>query len=165
MGAWVHADAVAAEAVASVLAAHPEPTEPAVARDVVRALPDGSTLVVSSSMPIRDVEWFAAPRTGYASWPTAVPTGSTAWCRPRWAWRWRRRDRVAATALLIGDVAFLYDSNGLLGAARREVDLTVVVVDNDGGGIFSFLPQASALPTERFETLYGTPHGVDLAGW
>jgi 2-succinyl-5-enolpyruvyl-6-hydroxy-3-cyclohexene-1-carboxylate synthase len=65
------------------------------------------------------------------------------------------------TVLLIGDVALLHDSNGLLGAAARDVDLTVVCVDNDGGGIFSFLPQA-ALPAERFELLFGTPHGVDV---
>jgi 2-succinyl-5-enolpyruvyl-6-hydroxy-3-cyclohexene-1-carboxylate synthase len=68
------------------------------------------------------------------------------------------------TALLIGDVAFLHDTNGLLGAVRRGIDLTIVVVDNDGGGIFSFLPQAEALDPVPFELLYGTPHGVDLAG-
>jgi 2-succinyl-5-enolpyruvyl-6-hydroxy-3-cyclohexene-1-carboxylate synthase len=68
----------------------------------------------------------------------------------------------APTALLIGDVAFLHDSNGLLGLDPRGADLTCLVVDNDGGGIFSFLPQARALPAERFEQLFGTPHGLDL---
>jgi 2-succinyl-5-enolpyruvyl-6-hydroxy-3-cyclohexene-1-carboxylate synthase len=66
-------------------------------------------------------------------------------------------------ACLIGDVAFLHDTNGLLGLAARDLDLLVVVVDNDGGGIFSFLPQAQVVGVERFEQLFGTPHGVDLA--
>src|SRR5207249_1945798 len=63
-----------------------------------------------------------------------------------------------------GDVAFLHDTNGLLGATGRGIDLTVVVVDNGGGGIFSFLPQAQVLPIDRFEQLFGTPHDVDLEG-
>ncbi|MFM8896064.1 MAG: thiamine pyrophosphate-dependent enzyme, partial [Actinomycetales bacterium] len=66
------------------------------------------------------------------------------------------------TALLIGDVAFLHDTNGLLGVDRRGIDLCIVDVDNDGGGIFSFLPQASTLEPAAFEELFGTPHGVDL---
>ena len=66
----------------------------------------------------------------------------------------------APTAGLLGDVAFLHDSNALLGLGRRGVDLTIVVVDNDGGGIFSFLPQRSTLDADRFEQLFGTPHGV-----
>jgi len=66
------------------------------------------------------------------------------------------------TGVLIGDVAFLHDSSSLTALARRRVDVRIVVVDNDGGGIFSFLPQAGAVAPERFELLYGTPHGTDL---
>jgi 2-succinyl-5-enolpyruvyl-6-hydroxy-3-cyclohexene-1-carboxylate synthase len=168
---WAHADAVAAESIADVLSHHRQPTEPAIARDVLGALPDGSALVVSSSMPVRDLEWFASPRAevtvlanrgangidGVVSTAVGVavsraPSGRTG------------PDDGGPTVLLIGDVALLHDTNGLLGAARRDIDLTIVVVDNDGGGIFSFLPQAGALDESRFELLFGTPHGVDLVG-
>ena len=168
-GLWAHADAVAAEAIATVLARHGEPTEPAVARDVVRALPDGAALVVSSSMPIRDVEWYAAPAAGVRVVANRGANGidgvvSTA-VGVAIASRSARTEKVRRpTALLIGDVAFLHDTNGLLGAARRGIDLTIILVDNDGGGIFSFLPQADALDHPEFEQLYGTPHGVDLPG-
>ena len=116
--------------------------------------------MVSSSMPIRDVEWYGGTTAarvvanrgangidGVVS--TAVGVALAA------------RGSGAGTAVLVGDVAFLHDSNALLGLAGRGVDLTVVVVDNDGGGIFSFLPQAAALASDRFEQLFGTPHGVD----
>ncbi|MGY6500182.1 MAG: 2-succinyl-5-enolpyruvyl-6-hydroxy-3-cyclohexene-1-carboxylic-acid synthase [Acidimicrobiales bacterium] len=159
LGGWAAADAAASAAVEEVLARHPEPTEPAIARAVLAAVPDGGTLVVSSSMPVRDVEWFGAPRRhatvaanrgangidGVVSTAVGVALGG------------------GPTALLIGDVAFLHDANGVLGLARRGVDLVMVVVDNDGGGIFSFLPQASQIASERFEQLFGTPHGVDIA--
>ena len=62
---------------------------------------------------------------------------------------------------LVGDLAFVYDAGALLWAQRRAVRATIVVVDNDGGGIFSFLPQAAMAP-ERFEEMWGTPHGVDI---
>jgi 2-succinyl-5-enolpyruvyl-6-hydroxy-3-cyclohexene-1-carboxylate synthase len=157
---WRAASDAAAAAVATALAGLAAPNEPAVARNVVAALPDGARLVVASSMPIRDVERYAAPRAGLTllanrgangidgtvSTAVGVALGSG-----------------GPTALLIGDVAFLHDSNGLLGAVDAPgIDLVCVVVDNDGGGIFSFLPQARALPPDRFERLFGTPHGLDL---
>lgn len=156
--AWAAADALAQSAIDEVLVAHPL-SEPAVARLLTRSLPPGGVLVASSSMPVRDVEWFGVPRADVRVLANRGANGidgvvSTA-------------VGVAAagvrTTLLIGDVAFLHDSNGLLGLAGRRLDLTVVVVDNDGGGIFSFLPQRDALPPDRFEQLFGTPHGLDLA--
>ncbi len=156
---WQAASAAAELAVDGALAGEAGPNEPGVARALVQALPAESSLVVSSSMPIRDVERYAAPRGDVRVLANRGANGidgvvSTA-------------VGVAAatggpTALLVGDVAFLHDSNGLLGAAGRDVDLVCVVVDNDGGGIFSFLPQAQALADERFEALFGTPHGLDL---
>jgi 2-succinyl-5-enolpyruvyl-6-hydroxy-3-cyclohexene-1-carboxylate synthase len=159
---WLEAwQAAAAAAVAALDGAVGEgaATEPGVARSLVAGLPDGAALVVSSSMPVRDVERYAAPRTGLRVLGNRGANGI---------------DGVVSTAvgvaagtgepaaLLIGDVAFLHDSNGLLGAAGRGVDLVCVVVDNDGGGIFSFLPQARTLEADRFESLFGTPHGLDL---
>jgi len=134
-------------------------TEPLVARTLVEAMPQDSNLVLSSSMPVRDVEWFSAPRVGVRVLANRGVNGidgvvSTA-------------VGVAAesgklTALLIGDIALLHDTNGLLNLMQREVDLKIVVVDNKGGGIFSFLPQSTTLDPQRFEQLFGTPHNVDI---
>ena len=65
--------------------------------------------------------------------------------------------------LLSGDLALLHDVGAFVTASRARVSLTVVAVNNDGGGIFSFLPIAQAAKQDEFETLFGTPHGVDLA--
>ena len=132
-------------------------SEPTVSRVVTDTLPAGGHLVVSSSMPIRDVEWFGTvtpDATVHSNRGTngidgvistavgvAVATG-----RP--------------TVVLVGDVACLHDSNGLLGLVNRGVDVKIVVTNNDGGSIFSFLPQASLVSNGTFELLYGTPHGV-----
>jgi 2-succinyl-5-enolpyruvyl-6-hydroxy-3-cyclohexene-1-carboxylate synthase len=157
---WRRAEEQAQMAIAKVVDAYGRPTEPGVARTLVESLPEGATLVSSSSMPVRDVEWYAPPRDGVrhvanrgangidgvVSTAVGVALGST-----------------APTALLIGDIALLHDSNGLAGLRDRAADLTIFVVDNDGGGIFSFLPQATEVAPERFEQLFGTPHGVDVA--
>jgi 2-succinyl-5-enolpyruvyl-6-hydroxy-3-cyclohexene-1-carboxylate synthase len=157
--AWEQAGATAQAAIESVLEQAVGATEPGTARALVDALPADATLVVSSSMPIRDLEWYAAPTRPLTVRANRGANGidgvvSTA-------------VGVAAatkgpTALLIGDVALLHDSNGLLGASARGIDLVVVAIDNDGGGIFSFLPQADSVDHVVFERLYGTPHGVDL---
>jgi len=72
-------------------------------------------------------------------------------------------------ALVIGDIAFLHDLNGLVAARLHGLSATIVLVNNDGGGIFSFLPQAqpaAAVPgtglPEHYEELFGTPHGIDV---
>jgi 2-succinyl-5-enolpyruvyl-6-hydroxy-3-cyclohexene-1-carboxylate synthase len=63
---------------------------------------------------------------------------------------------------VIGDISFYHDLNGLLAARRHDLDLLVVLLNNDGGGIFSFLPQAEAIPDAQFELLFGTPHGLNF---
>jgi 2-succinyl-5-enolpyruvyl-6-hydroxy-3-cyclohexene-1-carboxylate synthase len=157
---WHALGAAAQRAVDRVLDAEKALTEPGIARDLVAALPAGSRLVVSSSMPIRDVEWYVAGRPSIEVHANRGANGIDGVISTAVGLALADPDRP--TALLIGDVAFLHDSNGLLGASARGVDLVVVVVDNDGGGIFSFLPQADGVPGEAFELLYGTPHGLDL---
>jgi 2-succinyl-5-enolpyruvyl-6-hydroxy-3-cyclohexene-1-carboxylate synthase len=156
---WRAASDAAATALASALARESTPNEPGVARDVVAALPDGARLVVASSMPIRDVERYAMPRHGVAVLANRGANGIDGTVSTAVG---LAIGSDAPAALLIGDLAFLHDSNGLLGIADRDIDLVCVVVDNDGGGIFSFLPQARAVPAARFEALFGTPHGLDI---
>jgi 2-succinyl-5-enolpyruvyl-6-hydroxy-3-cyclohexene-1-carboxylate synthase len=158
---WQRAEQSAQAAVDTYLRQQPAVTEPGVARSVVAAVPAGGNLVVASSMPVRDVEWYGAPRAGLRVFANRGANGidgvvSTA--------VGVALGTAAPTVALVGDVAFLHDTNALLGVARRGLALTIVCIDNDGGGIFSFLPQATQVPAERFECLFGTPHGVDLAG-
>jgi 2-succinyl-5-enolpyruvyl-6-hydroxy-3-cyclohexene-1-carboxylate synthase len=135
-------------------------SEPGVIRALTKDLPDETVLFVSSSMPIRDIEWFGHPSSPHrvlsnrgangidGVLATAVGVASA-----------RPRQPVVA---IVGDLAFLYDAGALLWSTRRDVDLTIVVLDNDGGGIFSFLPQRLSIDRDRFEQLFGTPHGVDV---
>ncbi|MGD9702525.1 MAG: 2-succinyl-5-enolpyruvyl-6-hydroxy-3-cyclohexene-1-carboxylic-acid synthase [Acidimicrobiia bacterium] len=156
---WRHAEAAAQAAIASALSARAEPTEPAVARALTDELPRGSQLVVSSSMPVRDVEWYGSPRADIAVHANRGANGIDGVIATAIGIALATR---LPTALLIGDIAFVHDSSALVGLAARSLDLTIVVVDNDGGGIFSFLPQAVSLPASRYELLFGTPHGTDL---
>ncbi|MFN7968404.1 MAG: 2-succinyl-5-enolpyruvyl-6-hydroxy-3-cyclohexene-1-carboxylic-acid synthase [Acidimicrobiales bacterium] len=157
--AWADAETTARRTLDEALGAGGAATEPTTALDALAAVPAGGVLVVSSSMPVRDLEWFAPARDDVRVVANRGANGidgvtSTA---VGVALTW------TPTVLLTGDVAFLHDTNALIGLRRRGVPLVVVVVDNDGGGIFSFLPQADALEPERFEQLFGTPHGIDVA--
>jgi 2-succinyl-5-enolpyruvyl-6-hydroxy-3-cyclohexene-1-carboxylate synthase len=156
--AWTSADAAAQRAIDEHLATRTEATDPFVARTVVAAA--SGTVVVASSMPVRDVEWFGAPRTGLRVHANRGANGIDGVVSTAAGMAIAGGEPVTA---LVGDIAFLHDSTALLGLAAREVDLTIVVVDNRGGAIFSFLPQRELLAAERFELLFGTPHDVDLA--
>jgi 2-succinyl-5-enolpyruvyl-6-hydroxy-3-cyclohexene-1-carboxylate synthase len=164
LGAWRGAEAAARHALDAFLESDDEPFEGRVARDVATACalsPSNPALVVASSMPVRDLEAFAGqtPRRvfanrgvngidGLVSTVLGVAAGAAGLGGP--------------AVGLLGDLAFLHDAGGLLGAAGRGLDAVFVVVDNRGGGIFSFLPQAG-LPSERFELLFGTTPDADVA--
>lgn len=160
LDAWLKAEASARHVVASRLDDEPELSEPGVARCVVAAMPARSHVVVSSSMPIRDVEWYSGAgdhlriiaNRGANGIDGVVSTAVGVALATR-----------QPTSLLIGDIAFLHDANGLIDIRRRGIDLRIVVIDNGGGGIFSFLPQRTTMEESRFEQLFGTPHGTDLA--
>jgi len=158
--AWHAADARAEQELRDHLTRAAPLTEPAVARLVAENLPSASQLTVSSSMPVRDLEWFGGrAASAHANRGANGIDGvvSTALGRAL-----ARPPGSGPSFVLVGDLAFVHDSNALVALTRRDVDLRVVIVDNDGGGIFSFLPQSSLLGHDRFEQLFGTPLGTDV---
>lgn len=156
---WIDADRIARAALDAALDADQTLSEPGVARAITANVPAGGHLVVASSMPVRDVEWFGTPRSditvhanrgangidGVIATSIGVAIGSG-----------------APTVVLLGDIAFCHDMSSLTALAARQLDLSIVVTDNDGGAIFSFLPQAATLPVDVFEQVFGTPHGTDV---
>ncbi len=151
---WRQADTVARQALGGVIGQGL--TEPAVAVRTAAALGPQDTLVVASSMPVRDLETFAV--TGARVLANRGANGIDGTVATALGVAAATSGR---TVLLTGDVAVLHDVGGLLGANRLEdADLTIVLVNNDGGGIFHFLPIASQ---PGFERLVATPHGTDFA--
>jgi 2-succinyl-5-enolpyruvyl-6-hydroxy-3-cyclohexene-1-carboxylate synthase len=156
---WQTADRALADALQRALADLPELSEPSVAVTLASELPPGATLLVASSMPVRDLETFAPAR---ADPPRVLAnrgangidgTVSSAFGVAA--------AEQAPVVLLIGDVALAHDLGGLLAARRLGLALSIVLLDNDGGGIFHFLPVARE--GEDFEEHVATPHGLDFA--
>ncbi|HTX32670.1 MAG TPA: 2-succinyl-5-enolpyruvyl-6-hydroxy-3-cyclohexene-1-carboxylic-acid synthase [Solirubrobacteraceae bacterium] len=154
--AWTEPDAAVAEAIDQLLGA--ELSEPLVARRLSQWLDPETTLFVASSMPIRDVEEFAAaPSDGprYLANRGANGIDGTVSAAFGTAATGRR------TVLLIGDVALAHDIGGLIAARRLGLKLTIVLLNNDGGGIFHFLPVSGE--ADAFEAHVATPHGLEFA--
>jgi 2-succinyl-5-enolpyruvyl-6-hydroxy-3-cyclohexene-1-carboxylate synthase len=157
---FLRADARAEAAIAAQLVQAERLSEPAVARAVVSALPAGARLIVASSMPIRDLDAFA-PASAAESIRVLSNRGLNGIDGTVSTALGIAAASGAPTVALVGDLAFLHDLGALVLARRAGLSLTIVVVNNDGGGIFSFLPVAGT--GEHFERLFGTPHGIDLA--
>ena len=163
---WRAADRAVARQLDALLAAEPELTPHEVAGAVGRSLPPGGLLVVGASSPIRDLD-LMVPKYGVGDRRKVIANRGMSGI-----------DGVVSTAIgaalgrprstrsfaLMGDVTFLHDANGLvLGPGQPCPDLTIVVVNDDGGSIFAMLEQGAAEHADRFDALFGTPHGVDLA--
>ncbi len=158
LAGWRRADEAARRAVDAILDAGETLTEPRLARDLAIAAPDGALLWTSSSLPVRDLDLTLVPRADLRVLASRGASGI---------------DGTTSSAIgaalahggpafaLLGDLAFLHDAAGLaLGPAEPRPDLCLIVVNNDGGGIFSTLEQA-AFPG-AFERIFGTPHGAGL---
>ena len=156
---WLEAERAAGEAVAAELGEDGPATEPALHRALGAAHRDGDLVYTASSMPIRDQEAFLPAgeadelflcNRGANGIDGLVSSGigaAAASGRP--------------TTILTGDLGLLHDLGGLAALGEVETPVRVVVIDNDGGGIFHFLPQAETLDGSEFEALLGTPRGID----
>jgi len=165
LAGWQGADRAARAALDALLDAEPAMTEPLVARDLSAALPAGALLFAGSSGPVRDLYLAAAPREGVTVLANRGASGidGTVSAAVGAALAWQAGGGGHAYALL-GDLAFLHDATGLvLGPDEPRPDLTVVVLDNDGGGIFGLLEPGEPAYSPAFERVFGTPHGTDLA--
>jgi 2-succinyl-5-enolpyruvyl-6-hydroxy-3-cyclohexene-1-carboxylate synthase len=159
--AWQRADGVARATIDAALLEQDAPGEGRAIAETAAALPDSATLVVGNSMPVRDLDTFVwgdsravriVANRGANGIDGVVSSALGAAAVAR-----------GPVVLVVGDLSFAHDLNGLLAAKRHGIDATIVVLNNDGGGIFSFLPQATQLDETTFELLFGTPIGLDVA--
>jgi 2-succinyl-5-enolpyruvyl-6-hydroxy-3-cyclohexene-1-carboxylate synthase len=158
---WLAAERAARETIAAELSAQGGPSEPGLQLALGAAYADGDLVYTASSMPIRDQEAFL-PATG-ADATFLCNRGANGIDGLLSSGIGAAKASGRPTTIVIGDLGLLHDVGGLAGLHDVETPVRIVVVDNDGGGIFSFLPQQGALDATEFEALLGTPRGVSVA--
>ena len=160
---WLAADAAARHAADEVLTADGALSEPLLAQRVAAALPQGALVWVASSLPARDLDRHMAPRADVKVLASRGASGIDGLVSSAIGAALSHQAAGGGPAVaMLGDLALLHDAAGLvLGPQEPRPDLCLIVVNNDGGGIFSTLEQA-AFPGS-FERVFGTPHGADLA--
>jgi 2-succinyl-5-enolpyruvyl-6-hydroxy-3-cyclohexene-1-carboxylate synthase len=158
--AWIGADAAARAAFAAELGSHSSPTEPGLQLALAGCYAGGDLVYTASSMPIRDQEAFLPPgdadvlflaNRGANGIDGLVSSGIGA-----------AHASGRPSTIVTGDLGLLHDLGALAALAGVSTPVRIVVIDNGGGGIFHFLPQAEVLDREEFEELLGTPRGVRL---
>jgi 2-succinyl-5-enolpyruvyl-6-hydroxy-3-cyclohexene-1-carboxylate synthase len=162
LSSWRAADDAVRTAVGEILDADAMLSEPRLARDLAAVLPSGSLLWVASSLPVRDLDQHMRPRTGLRVVASRGASGIDGLVSSAIGAALAHQSAGGGPAVaLLGDLALLHDSAGLMfGPDEAVPDICLIVVNNDGGGIFSMLEQA-AFPGP-FERVFGTPHGTDL---
>jgi 2-succinyl-5-enolpyruvyl-6-hydroxy-3-cyclohexene-1-carboxylate synthase len=155
---WRAADATASQIVTEGLRGQ-SLTGASAAVELWHHLADEATLLVGASWPVRHIEAFAPVRSGVRVFGNRGANGIDGLLSTAYGLALCASHRTYA---LVGDVSFLYGAHGLLHGTERAANLTVVVLDNDGGGIFSQLEQSAPEFDSYFERVFGTPHGRDL---
>ena len=129
-------------------------SEQLVAREIAAGIPTGTSLFISSSRPIRDLEGFASARSGVETFANRGLAGIDGNISTALGIASQRKETIA----VLGDLGFLHDLTGLI--HKEKINLKIFVINNDGGGIFSTLAQRGV---DGFEDVFGTPHGLDPA--
>ena len=169
---WIRLGAIATQYVTETIDEFDTMFEGRIFPELLKLLPEESIVFAGNGMPVRDMDTFMSGDRGYVVFEDGKRERSGIDTKTRFL-----SNRGASgidgvissalgasagsgkrTVLVIGDISFFHDMNGLLAAKAHSPDCTIIVVNNDGGGIFSFLPQYAY--DDIFEPLFGTPHGL-----
>lgn len=157
---WEKLDAVAAGWLARRLANAPASLSSHWAHDLASVVPPDAVVMVGNSLPVRDLDQWFGGSARFGLFGNRGVSGIDGVASTGLGLAAARGERLL---LVVGDLSFVHDLNGWLPVRLEGLAATVLVVNNDGGGIFSTLPQGE-LPPQSFERLFGTPHALDLSG-